>query len=34
VFQSLLRGGRIRTMHTLEATLEDVFMAVTGTSLA
>lgn len=33
-FQALLRGGSIQTMHTQEATLEDVFVAVTGRQLA
>ena len=33
-FVELLRGGRITSMHTLDASLEDVFMAVTGRQLA
>jgi fluoroquinolone transport system ATP-binding protein len=33
-FMTLLRSGDIMSMHTLDATLEDVFMAVTGTRLA
>lgn len=32
-FTNLLRDHRIETMHTEEATLEDVFVAVTGRSL-
>ncbi len=32
-FRSLLRDTRIETMHTQEATLEDVFIAVTGRPL-
>ncbi len=32
-FQALLNSGTIETMHTQEATLEDVFIAVTGRSL-
>jgi fluoroquinolone transport system ATP-binding protein len=32
-FLELLRSGRIETIHTLEATLEDVFLAVTGRAL-
>lgn len=33
-FVELLRSGNVRTMHTQEATLEDVFVAVTGQQLA
>lgn len=33
MFQSLLAGGSIETIHTLEATLEDVFLQETGRSL-
>jgi fluoroquinolone transport system ATP-binding protein len=33
-FLSLLRAGDIATMHTLETTLEDVFVQVTGRALA
>jgi fluoroquinolone transport system ATP-binding protein len=33
-FVSALRAGSIETMHTLETTLEDVFVQVTGRSLA
>lgn len=33
-FQQLLRSNRIETIHTDEATLEDVFIEVTGTELA
>ena len=32
-FLALLRGGTIHTLHTQEATLEDVFIRVTGFSL-
>ncbi|MCZ6726360.1 MAG: ABC transporter ATP-binding protein, partial [Acidobacteria bacterium] len=32
-FFRLLRGADVQTMHTLEATLEDVFIQVTGQSL-
>ena len=32
-FQQLLRSGQIETLHTDEATLEDVFIEVTGTKL-
>ncbi|HEV2147611.1 MAG TPA: ABC transporter ATP-binding protein [Longimicrobiaceae bacterium] len=32
-FLALLRGGRVQTIHTQEATLEDVFIRVTGRSL-
>ena len=32
-FLALLRGGKIHTLHTQEATLEDVFIRVTGFSL-
>jgi fluoroquinolone transport system ATP-binding protein len=32
-FHDLLRGGQIETIHTAEATLEDVFIEVTGTEL-
>ena len=30
----MLRAGDIETMHTLETTLEDVFVQVTGRALA
>jgi fluoroquinolone transport system ATP-binding protein len=33
-FQTLLRSGDVETIHTLETTLEDVFVRVTGRSLA
>jgi fluoroquinolone transport system ATP-binding protein len=33
-FQSLLRAGMLQTIHSREATLEDVFIQVTGRSLA
>lgn len=33
-FLGLLRRGPVETIHTLEATLEDVFLAVTGRKLA
>lgn len=33
-FLLLLQGGDIETIHSLETTLEDVFIQVTGTSLA
>jgi len=33
-FQALLGSGRIETIHTEEATLEEVFIAVTGEELA
>ncbi|GJM41359.1 MAG: ATP-binding protein [Ardenticatenaceae bacterium] len=33
-FQSLLRQGNIKTMHTQEATLEEIFIEVTGRELA
>jgi fluoroquinolone transport system ATP-binding protein len=33
-FAALLRGGGIETIHTLETTLEDVFVKVTGKALA
>jgi fluoroquinolone transport system ATP-binding protein len=33
-FAGLLRGGRVETLHTQEATLADVFIDVTGQSLA
>jgi fluoroquinolone transport system ATP-binding protein len=33
-FLDLLRAGRVDTMHTLDATLEDVFLRVTGRTLA
>ncbi len=33
IFLSLLRTGSVETIHTLEATLEDVFIEVTGRSL-
>lgn len=32
-FQALLRGGQVETIHTDEATLEDVFIEVTGMEL-
>ncbi len=32
-FDDLLRGGQIETIHTAEATLEDVFIEVTGEEL-
>lgn len=32
-FRDLLNGGRVETIHTDEATLEDVFVAVTGEEL-
>ncbi len=32
-FMDLLRGPEIETIHTLEATLEDIFVAVTGSQL-
>jgi fluoroquinolone transport system ATP-binding protein len=33
-FLALLRANHVRTMHTQEATLEDIFIQVTGRSLA
>jgi fluoroquinolone transport system ATP-binding protein len=33
-FQTLLRSGDVETIHTLETTLEDVFVCVTGRRLA
>jgi fluoroquinolone transport system ATP-binding protein len=33
-FAALLRAGGIETIHTLETTLEDVFVKVTGKALA
>jgi fluoroquinolone transport system ATP-binding protein len=33
-FLGLLRAGGIETIHTLETTLEDVFIQVTGRRLA
>ena len=33
-FQTLLRSGGVETIHTLETTLEDVFVRVTGRRLA
>jgi fluoroquinolone transport system ATP-binding protein len=33
-FAGLLRSGRVQTIHSQEATLEDVFIQVTGRSLA
>ena len=33
-FLELLRGGTVQTLHTQEATLEDVFIRVTGRALA
>jgi fluoroquinolone transport system ATP-binding protein len=32
-FQRVLRSTRVERIHTLEATLEDIFIAVTGTAL-
>ena len=32
-FLELLRGGQVQTIHTQEATLEDIFIRVTGRSL-
>jgi fluoroquinolone transport system ATP-binding protein len=32
-FFALLRGGKVQTIHTLEATLEDIFIEVTGRRL-
>jgi fluoroquinolone transport system ATP-binding protein len=32
-FLSLLRSGKVETLHTLETTLEDVFVQVTGRTL-
>jgi fluoroquinolone transport system ATP-binding protein len=32
-FLDLLRGGEVQTIHTQEATLEDIFIRVTGRSL-
>ena len=32
-FLALLRGGRVETLHTLEATLEEIFIRVTGREL-
>jgi fluoroquinolone transport system ATP-binding protein len=32
-FTALLRGGMVQTIHTLEATLEDIFIEVTGRRL-
>jgi fluoroquinolone transport system ATP-binding protein len=32
-FQNLLRAGTVQTIHTREATLEDIFIRVTGRSL-
>jgi fluoroquinolone transport system ATP-binding protein len=32
-FFALLRGGKVQTLHTLEATLEDIFIEVTGRRL-
>jgi fluoroquinolone transport system ATP-binding protein len=32
-FLSLLRSGNVQTIHTLETTLEDVFVQVTGRAL-
>ncbi|MCL6610557.1 MAG: ABC transporter ATP-binding protein [Peptococcaceae bacterium] len=32
-FMDLLRGGQIETIHTKEATMEDIFIKVTGRSL-
>jgi fluoroquinolone transport system ATP-binding protein len=33
-FGALLRSGNIETIHTLETTLEDVFVRMTGRTLA
>jgi fluoroquinolone transport system ATP-binding protein len=33
-FLGLLRSGAVETIHTLETTLEDVFVRVTGRALA
>ncbi len=33
-FHELLRGARVRTIHTLEATLEEVFLQLTGRGLS
>jgi len=33
-FLGLLRSGRVETIHTLETTLEEVFVQVTGRALA
>jgi fluoroquinolone transport system ATP-binding protein len=33
-FLGLLRGGKVESLHSLEATLEDVFIKVTGRGLA
>jgi fluoroquinolone transport system ATP-binding protein len=33
-FRTVLRSGDVETMHTLETTLEDVFVRVTGRTLA
>jgi fluoroquinolone transport system ATP-binding protein len=33
-FQSLLRAGTVQTIHTREATLEDIFIRVTGRGLS
>jgi fluoroquinolone transport system ATP-binding protein len=33
-FIELLRGGQVQTIHTLEATLEDIFIEITGRRLA
>jgi fluoroquinolone transport system ATP-binding protein len=33
-FIDLLRSGTVETMHTLDTTLEDVFVQVTGKNLA
>jgi fluoroquinolone transport system ATP-binding protein len=32
-FLALLRAGRVQTIHTQEASLEDIFIRVTGRSL-
>jgi fluoroquinolone transport system ATP-binding protein len=32
-FIALLRGGQVQTIHTLEATLEDIFIEATGRRL-
>jgi len=33
-FLELLRAGDLQTLHTQEATLEEVFIQLTGTSLS
>ena len=32
-FLELLRGGQVQTIHTQEASLEDIFIRITGRSL-